>query len=125
MACFVFVIATPMQHAATATNRILFVLTRNIRYPNNTTHGVVRILVSWKKPTEFQASDRLERTMLPAKKRQIGSMGSRGRRLESNKRYVGCDEQARRTRKVMLKWYIAVETWQFLSCGSRKMLGWN
>jgi len=82
-------------------------------------------LVSWKKPTEFQASDRLERTMLPAKKRQIGSMGSRGRRLESNKRYVGCDEQARRTRKVMLKWYIAVETWQFLSCGSRKMLGWN
>jgi len=52
-------------------------------------------------------------------------MGRRGRRLESNKRYVGCEEQARRTRNVMLKWYIAVETWQFLSCGSRKMLGWD
>jgi len=115
MACFVFVIATPMQHAATATNLILFVLTRNIRYPSSTTQGVVRILVSWKKPTEFQASDRLERTILPAKKRQIGSMGTMGRRLASNRRIVGCDEQARRTRNVMLKWYIAVETWQFFS----------
>lgn len=53
--------------------------------------------------------------MLEAKKSEIGRRGVSGRRVALNRRYVGCEEQASRTKKVMVKWYIAVETWQCLS----------
>jgi len=86
-----------------------------MRYCRRTTQGVVRILVSWKKPTELKVRERLERTMLEAKKREIGRRGASGRRVALNRRYVGCEEQASKTKKVMVKWYIAVETWQCLS----------
>jgi len=86
-----------------------------MRYCRRTTQGVVRILVSWKKPTELKVRDRLERTMLEAKNSEIGSRGVKGRRVALKRRYVGCEEQASRTRKVIVKWYIAVDTWQCLS----------
>jgi len=78
--------------------------------------------VSWKKPTELKVRLRLERTILEAKNKEIGRRGARERRVALKRRYVGWEEQANRTIKVMVKWYIAVDTWQCLSWGSLKML---
>lgn len=106
MASFVFVMDTPRQQMNTAISRALETVTRNSTKLSSTTVGIVKILVSWLKPTLLKARLRLPDTMLKVKKADRGRILRKGARIGSNRRIeVGRHALASMsTTKVARKW---------------------